>query len=147
MRLTQLFIAIGLLTSPAGAEQMRYTPVNPSFGGNALNSQHLLAIANAQKNATSSDVTAPNSSSALAGSSATSEADRFVSQLQSRLYSALSSQVAEAIFGTNPQDSGTVTFGDTSIEFNRDNDAINLVITDFSLGTVTEIVVPQLVSN
>ena len=36
-------------TTSAAAEDLVYTPVNPSFGGNPFNSAHLLGIANAQK--------------------------------------------------------------------------------------------------
>lgn len=143
-------IAICLsLALPAAAEQLSYRPMNPSFGGNALNSNHLMGMANAQRTATASDAAPSARAAAGAGGSrgTTTDADRFVSQLQSRLYSALSSQVAEAIFGDNPQDSGQVTFGDTRIQFDRTNGAINLTISDFATGTVTQIVVPELVTN
>ncbi len=66
-------------------------------------------------------------------------------QLQGRLLSALASQVTEAIFGTNPQESGTVRFGDTTVTFERSIDSIRLIITDPT--GVTEIVVPQLVTS
>lgn len=146
-RLTLTAICLNLAL-PATAEQLSYRPVNPSFGGNALNSNHLMAIANAQRTATASDAAPTARGSAGTGSrGTTTDADRFVSQLQSRLYSALSSQVAEAIFGANPQDSGQVTFGDTRIQFDRTNGAINLTISDFATGTVTQIVVPELVTN
>ena len=54
--------------------------------------------------------------------------------------------MTEAIFGDDPQESGSVTFGTTTIEFDRTAATIGLVITDTLDGTVTEIVVPQLVS-
>jgi curli production assembly/transport component CsgF len=40
-----------------------------------------------------------------------------------------------------------VTFGTTTVEFQRTLDSIRLVIIDSLDGTVTEIVVPQLVTN
>lgn len=67
--------------------------------------------------------------------------------MQSRLLSSLSSEVVDAIFGDNPQDSGTVVFGTTEISFDRGVDSIELVLTDTVDGTVTEISVPQLVVN
>ncbi|WP_245418391.1 curli assembly protein CsgF [Cohaesibacter intestini] len=144
----RLFVLVGILaaTGPVGAAELTYTPVNPSFGGNALNSSHLISTANAQRTATASDANSNASNNTTSSSSSTS-ADLFVRQLEGRLLSALASQVTEAIFGDNPQDSGTVTFGDTEITFNRGTDSISLVITDFTDGTVTEIEVPQLVSN
>lgn len=145
----RLFVLVGILaaTGPAGAAELTYTPVNPSFGGNALNSSHLISTANAQRTATASDANSNGSNTTSSSSSSSTSADLFVRQLEGRLLSALASQVTEAIFGDNPQDSGTVTFGDTEITFNRGTDSISLVITDFTDGTVTEIEVPQLVSN
>ncbi|HEX5379077.1 MAG TPA: curli assembly protein CsgF, partial [Phenylobacterium sp.] len=35
-------------SSPVPAQQLVYTPVNPTFGGNPFTSGHLLAEANAQ---------------------------------------------------------------------------------------------------
>lgn len=126
-----------------------YTPVNPSFGGNPLNSQHLLGTANAQREATASD--AEIDDLLAGGDGSVDEGDRnaelFVRQLEGRLLSALAGQVTDAIFGDTPQENGTVTFGDTEVTFNRTLDSISLTISDFTDGSVTEIVVPQLVSS
>ena len=75
----------------------------------------------------------------------TSDADLFIRQLQGRLLSALSGQVTDAIFGENPQDNGTVVFGTTTVEFVRSVGEIRLLIADSLDGSVTEIVVPQLI--
>lgn len=140
---------MGLATQVSAADLV-YQPVNPSFGGQALNSSHLLSIANAQRTATASD--ADSGSSGLGGSagssaSSRSNADLFVRQLEGRLLSSLAGQVTEAIFGDTPSESGTVTFGTTQVTFDRSLEEIRLVITDSLEGTVTEIVVPQLVTG
>ncbi|WP_316862582.1 curli assembly protein CsgF [uncultured Cohaesibacter sp.] len=146
----RLILLAGLLlaSETALSSELIYTPVNPTFGGNANNSSHLLSIASAQRTATASDAEDDSSSSSTSDSDSDSTtADLFVSQLQSRLLSALASQVTEAIFGDNPQESGTITFGDTEISFNQSSSSISLTITDFTSGTVTNIEVPQLVTN
>lgn len=135
-----------LAASPAGAGDLVYKPVNPSFGGNPLNSSHLLGTASAQRDATARDAN-DGSSSSGSTSAGTSDAELFVSQLEGRLLSALAGQVTSAIFGDNPQESGTVTFGSTTVSFERSIDSIRLVITDSLDGTVTEIIVPQLVTG
>jgi len=128
-----LLLVLGLMaTQPAAAQELVYTPVNPSFGGNPFNSAHLLGVANAQD-----DTEAPSS-----GSSGDPQADLFIRQLQSRLLSGLASEVSNAIFGDNPQDYGRVVFGDQIVEFQRGLDSITLTIFDASTGTTTEIVVP-----
>ena len=71
----------------------------------------------------------------------------FVRQLEGRLLSALSAEVTQAIFGDDPQDSGTVEFGDTTITFDRTPEAITLDIIDALDGTSTTITVPQLVTT
>lgn len=141
-----------ILSSAAIAGDLVYTPVNPSFGGNPLNSSHLLATANAQRDATASDADIDNmlGGGGLGGGGAdggNDDADLFVRQLQGRLLSALAGQVTDAIFGDNPQDNGTVVFGDTTVTFERLNGAIRLEIVDLLDGSQTVIEVPQLVVN
>lgn len=147
-----VLIASALSTGGAVAQDLTYTPINPSFGGNPLNSNHLLSIANAQREATARDAGDDDDDffgggGGDGGDPGPSDADLFVRQLEGRLLSALAGQVTDAIFGDTPQDSGTVTFGTTTVEFSRTLEAISLTITDALDGTVTEIVVPQLVTS
>jgi curli production assembly/transport component CsgF len=74
-----------------------------------------------------------------------SQADLFSRQLQSRLLSALSSQITEAIFGENPQERGTITFGGQTISFVRSLDNGSLTITNNETGEVTNIVIPTFI--
>ena len=113
---------------------MTYKPVNPSFGGNPFNSAHLLGIANAQNKFKDPDA-----------KDGGSQADIFARQLQSRLLSALSSQIVDAIFGENPQEHGIIKFGGQTIEFTRGLDEVTLNITDDATGEVTTIVIPTFV--
>ena len=137
------FIAFGAGTG--FAQDLVYTPVNPSFGGNPLNSTHLLNIASAQRAATARDANSNDPLLSGDDNPAQTDADLFIRQLESRLLSALASQVTEAIFGDDPQTSGQVVFGTTTIDFDNTGSAITLTITDSLDGTVTVISVPQLV--
>lgn len=139
----------GTLATPVLARDLVFTPVNPSFGGSPLNSQHLLGLASAQRDATASDATSRFGSGGTGSTTepGRSDAELFVRQLEGRLLSALAGQVTEAIFGTNPQNQGNVTFGTTTVSFERTLDTIRLVIVDTLDGSVTEIVVPQLVTS
>jgi curli production assembly/transport component CsgF len=122
------FVPLG---STAHAQDIVYQPINPSFGGNPFNSNHLLGIANAQN-----DFTNP------ASSSSSSQADIFARQLQSRLLSALSSQIVTAIFGDNPQESGTISFGGQTVNFIRSLTEVTITIINDDTGEETVIVVP-----
>jgi curli production assembly/transport component CsgF len=130
-----LCVGGALHTAPAHSQDLTYEPINPSFGGNPFNSSHLLGIANAQN-----DYRDPRSTSN------SSQADVFARQLQSRLLSALSSQIVDAIFGENPQESGTIRFGGQTIVFVRGIDAVTLTITNDETGEVTEIVIPTFIN-
>ncbi|MEX0343207.1 MAG: curli assembly protein CsgF [Erythrobacter sp.] len=119
---------------PAQAQDITYQPIDPTFGGNPFNSSHLLGVANAQN-----DYRDPSSSRN------SSQADIFARQLQSRLLSALSSQIVNAIFGENPQESGTIRFGGQTIKFVRSLESVTLTIIDDDTGEVTEIVIPTFI--
>jgi curli production assembly/transport component CsgF len=123
------------VATPVVAQDITYQPVDPSFGGNPFNSAHLLGVANAQNKYKD-----PNASSS------SSQADIFARQLQSRLLSALSSQITDAIFGENPQQHGTISFGGQTIVFDRGLEDVTLTITDDDTGEVTTIVVPTFVT-
>lgn len=143
-------VVLSLAASGASAE-LTFQFNNPSFGGNPGNSGHLLAIANAQRTATAPDRTQggllDGGNGGGDGDGRDSRADLFVRQLEGRLLSALSAEVTQAIFGDDPQESGTVEFGDTTITFDRTPDAITLNIIDAFDGTSTTITVPQLVTS
>ena len=132
MKKIALIAVCATLATPAIAQELVYKPVNPSFGGNAFNSSHLLAIANAQ------DDNEPPASEV----DGTSQGELFARQLESRLLSGLASSVTDAIFGDNPQESGTIKFGDQTIEFFRGLDSVTLTIFDATTGTTTEIIIP-----
>lgn len=121
------------LGSAAHSQDLTYTPNSPTFGGNPFNSSHLLGVAGAQNK-----YKEPTSTS--------SQADLFAKQLQSRLLSALASQVTDAIFGENPQESGTITFGGQTIQFVRSLDSVKLTITDSDTGSVTDIEIPTFIN-
>lgn len=125
---------IGTASIEAAAQDLSYQPINPRFGGNPFNSNHLLAEANAQ-NKYRDPASADNKS----------QADLFAQQLQSRLLSALSSQVVDAIFGPDPQQSGTLTFGSQTVHFDRGLDGVTLRIVDSATGKETIITIPTLV--
>lgn len=121
--------------SGAAAQDLTYKPINPTFGGNPFNSSHLLGIANAQN-----DYRDPQSTTG------SSQGDIFARQLQSRLLSAVSSQLVDAIFGDDPQERGTFSLGGQTISFIRDLENVTITITDDATGEVTTIVVPLFVN-
>ncbi len=135
-RIAILTGAFALMCGAPAAADMIYKPINPSFGGDPFNSNHLQGLATAQKSFKEND-----------SSTSQSPTERFLTMLQSRLYSSLASQVAEAIFGENAQQSGTIVFDDQQVAFLNTGTEIQLTVTDFTTGQVTNITVPTLVTN
>ncbi|MEL7188831.1 MAG: curli assembly protein CsgF [Pseudomonadota bacterium] len=125
-------LSLGITTS-ASASDLVFEFTNPSFGGNPFNSSHLLAVANAQNDTTDPDAI-----------DRTDPAQQFLRTLNSRLLSALATQVTDLIFGENAQDTGTIRFGDQEVSFVRGVESVTLTITNFLDGSVTEIIVPLL---
>lgn len=122
----------------ADASELVHRFTNPSFGGNPFNSSHLLGVASAIN-----DYDDPKSRNASAAAGLT-QGDLFARQLESRLLSGLANQVVDAIFGENPQNQGTVRFGDQVISFVRGLESIRLTIFNESSGQTTEVEVPVL---
>lgn len=126
------FAAGGLaIANPAVAQDLVHEPISPTFGGNAFNSSHILGVANAQNKNRDPRSTANSNQASI-----------FARQLESRLLSALSSQIVDAIFGDNPQEQGTITFGGQTIEFFRGLDEVTLLIRNDDTGEETRIVIP-----
>lgn len=134
IKLILLALCFCLLNFNTVAADMVYQPVNPSFGGNYLNSTHLQSLASIQKQH-EEPVTEQSAS------------EQFMDMLESRLYSALAADVTDAIFGENAQPNGTIAFDDQQISFVNTGTEIQLVVTDFTTGQVTTIVVPTLQSD
>lgn len=133
VRFAAATLALGCLAmaSPAFAQDLVHEPISPTFGGNPFNSNHILGIANAQNKNTDPNAVNRNDQSSI-----------FARQLESRLLSALSSQIVDAIFGDNPQEQGTITFGGQTIEFFRGLDSVTLIIRNDETGEETRIEIP-----
>jgi curli production assembly/transport component CsgF len=123
-----------LLFGAAANADIIYRPINPSFGGDPFNSSHLQGLAGAENQFTKK----------ASASQSQSDADRFVSMLQSQLYASLADKVAQAIFGENAQQTGTVKFDTQEVHFVNTGKSIDITITNFATGEVTNISVPNL---
>lgn len=119
------------------AQELVYTPLNPSFGGNSFNSSHLLSIAEIDR------PDPPQEAGADPFDQGLSQADLFVRQLESRILSRLSADITDAIFGPEAEPSGEFSFDDTTIGFNTLLDGtVVIAIEDTTTGGLTTIEVP-----
>jgi len=130
-------LAIGVATD-AGAGQLTYQPVNPTFGGNPLNGSFLLGVANANNQHPNN----PETQNIITTTPNTAQ------ELQQALFSSLVSQAQSiaisSILGTNgqtPLNSGTFSIAGETINFNRVGGQINITLVDPN-GNQTQISVP-----
>jgi curli production assembly/transport component CsgF len=70
-----------------------------------------------------------------------SNLNKFLNNVEARIYAEMSKQLVDAIFGDNPSESGVIELGGNTIEYRNDGVDVYLTITDQD-GNTTEIVVP-----
>jgi len=66
---------------------------------------------------------------------------KFIRNVESRIYSTLSRQIVDSMFGENPSDTGSFNIEGTGISYVRNGDSVELTITDEN-GNTTVIVIP-----
>lgn len=66
---------------------------------------------------------------------------KFIRNVESRIYSTLSRQLVEGMFGENPSNEGSFNIEGTGITYVKDGDTVELTITDEN-GKVTVITIP-----
>jgi curli production assembly/transport component CsgF len=117
------------VASMAQASSLTYKPVSPSFGGDSFNGTYLLSTAQANNHYVKPrEVTNP--------------LDNFERTITSSILSRVSTQIAERIFGDNPQNSGRFQLGNTLLTFQRNGDTVDIVLFDGVTGSSTTINVP-----
>jgi curli production assembly/transport component CsgF len=128
--------------SPSFAGQLVYQPINPSFGGNPFNSQHLLGIANAiDKYQDPAEVARQAQQDAQLRALNDPKAE-FARTIQSSLLSQISQQISSQIYGEKARPNGTFQIGDTNVSFFRSGPNTVVDITDSANGGTTRISIP-----
>jgi curli production assembly/transport component CsgF len=129
-----LSFLLALLAAGAGANEIVYTPVNPSFGGSPLNGPVLLNSANAQNKHTD-----PALNSALSRFGTQSQLDLFNQRLQSLILDRIANSLTGSIFDANGNlKPGTVDTGTFSVTIVDQGGGLLLITTtDKTTGAST----------
>ena len=123
------------------ADEMVHKFKSPSFSG-INTSSHYLTIQNQEfnrKEALKAEIKALQDQ--IERDKENTTLARFIRNLESRIYSQLSRQLVENLFGEVPSDSGTLTLEGNTIVYNVEDGIITLTITD-SDGNTTTISLP-----
>ena len=148
-----LIIITILLSWPAFSSELTHQFGNPSFSGTGY-SQHVLSIDQLQNTRKDDNRKQARSEAAAAESLANNTTiNKFIKNVESRIYANLSKQLVDNMFGTNCEvtetntcpSSGTATVEDSQIYWVKtgsgSDEVITLTITD-AVGNVTTMSVP-----
>lgn len=123
-----------IFTTAILADQLVWTPINPSFGGNPFNGDWLIAQAEAQK---------PEEEEVSEGwQLETDPLEDFSESLNRQILSRLSSRIIETAFGEADLESGHYEIGDFIIDIDATDAGVRVIITDPSTGDDTTIEIP-----
>lgn len=125
-------LAIGALPSQATAQELVHTFIDPSFGGNPFNAEHLMAIANIHRPSEPKKPEEPP----------LTEQELIAQQIQSRLLSSLTSNLVFTIQNARPGDSGEFVLGDQIIRYVRTDTETRVTFVNTRTGETSEIVIP-----
>ena len=134
-------ILLVVIVQQAQADEMVHEFKNPSFSGIGTSS-HYLTIENQEANrkkALKEEIKALQDEIEREKNN-TVEA-RFMRNLTSRIYANIARQVESALFGENPQKSGSMELDGNTIEYEITDEEVRVTITDEE-GNVTEVIVP-----
>jgi len=126
-------LALAMLSSEIGASELRYIPVNPTFGGNPLNASGLQANASAQN-----DTKAPVAPAQTA-------LQKFTANIESAIISKLQTAAINGLFDAkgnfNPEMGTNIKAGNFQIQITTDpaTGGLTLVTTDVTSGQSTSI--------
>lgn len=113
----------------AVAEELKYQPVNPSFGGNPFNGPYLLGSATAQRQFREKrekyDV-----------------AKEFAEDIKRSIMGRVSQEIADQMIGENARESGRFSVGGVEVDFHRQGDQVVININDAESGGSTTIEMP-----
>ena len=136
-----VIVVMGIFASESNADELVHSFKNPSFNGIGY-SAHMLTIENQEKSRR--DKKQAEREAALAAeerSEYNSTLNKFLRNFESRVYSQLSRELVNQLFGEEASESGEITLQGNIITYANDGDNITLTTTDQE-GNVTSIEIP-----
>ena len=150
MNIIKCALLVTLFVSSAWADSMHFKFGNPAFSGNGYSS-HVLSIEQLQYSRQGDiDADAKSALSAAEREEKNKTINKFVANVESRIYANLSKQLVDNMFGTNCDaetttcpDSGTAVVEGATIAWakNASGTTITLTVTDTD-GSVSTLTVP-----
>jgi hypothetical protein len=137
-------LAIAIALAPVvvlAAPFADYSFKSPAFNGVGYSS-HVLTIENqehSRREQLRKDLQAAIDKAAAEAKA--TNLNKFLNNLESRIYAQISQNLATAMFADNNSNSGTLNFEGNTIAWTKDSSSVYLTVTDL-LGNITQITVP-----
>lgn len=143
MKKSQLLVIPMVLLAPIAfaAPLNDFSFKSPSFNGIGYSS-HVLTIENqehSRREQVRKDIQAAIDKAAAEAKS--TNLNKFLNNLESRIYAQISQNLATAMFADNNSNSGTLNFEGNTIAWTKDASSVYLTVTDL-VGNSTQITVP-----
>ena len=135
MRIKYLIILLSFSPILLFSQDLVYTPINPSFGGNTFNHAWMMNEAEAQNKFTAKD----NQTFDFTERDVLKD---FEESLNRQILSQLSRQIVSDTFGEAEFEEGKYEIGSYVIEITNELDGVNINISDVLKGSETSIIVP-----
>ena len=139
-----LLIILMMGANTSFANELVYQFKSPAFNGNGYSS-HVLTIENLTHQR-KKDIESKRESDIREAEreAKNTNVNKFLANLESRIYAELSKQISDKLFGENPQSSGTIDLLGNMVSYEMTDDMVTLTVvqTDGST-TVVEIPVAQ----
>ncbi len=138
----KITIILGLATSVSYAAPLAdYSFKSPSFNGIGFSS-HVLTIEN-QEHSRREQIRKDIQSAIdkAAADAKNTNLNKFLNNLESRIYAQISQNLATAMFADNNSNSGSLNFEGNTISWTKDSSSVYLTVTDL-IGNTTQITVP-----
>jgi len=140
MRIAVFFMAVAF-AAIAQASELTFQFNSPAFSGIGY-STHLLTIEQLESNRKQKlREDAEAQAEKLLRDAQNTNLNKFLNNLESRVYATLSKQLADQLFADNGAQSGTMELMGNRIDWTNDGDEITLTVTD-EYGSVTTVVIP-----
>jgi len=138
----KIITILGLATSVSYAAPLAdYSFKSPSFNGIGFSS-HVLTIENqehSRREQIRKDIQSAIDKAAADGKN--TNLNKFLNNLESRIYAQISQNLATAMFADNNSNSGSLNFEGNTISWTKDSSSVYLTVTDL-VGNTTQITVP-----
>lgn len=127
-----VLLTSGLAAGEARAQELVHRFINPSFGGNPFNSDHLLSIATIHRPKEPKEAT-----------KAPSQEESIANTLRGRILGNLSDDILDQILEAKPGDSGNFELGDQRISYTRTTTETRVTFFNSRTGETTNFVIPD----